>query len=138
VVGREARVSRAELLAKYAGGDGESLIGRVRDTIALRLLDGDIDIDGTAQMLGLSARSLQRMLEQEGTPYRQLVEECRCRRALALLREGCGSVAEVAISLGYQEPGNFIRAFRRWTGMSPNAFRKRPGACALPGGGSSV
>jgi len=116
-------VSRAELLAKYGGDHSESFERLVRATVSLRMLDGKTDIDGTARMLGVSTRKLQRSLDDEGASYRRLVEESRCSRAIALLQESSDSVTAIALSLGYEEPGNFTRAFRRWTGHSPNAFR---------------
>jgi AraC-like DNA-binding protein len=122
-IGLEKHVSRAELLAKYAGDHGGSFGHMVRATVSLRLLDGKTDIDGTARMLGVSIRKLQRLLDVEGISYRHLVEQGRCKRAIALLQEHSASVTAIALSLGYEEPGNFTRAFRRWTGQTPNAFR---------------
>ena len=116
-------ISRVELLAKYGGDHSESFERLVRATVSLRLLDGRTDIDGTARMLGVSTRKLQRSLDGEGASYRRLVEESRCSRAIALLQESSDSVTAIALSLGYEEPGNFTRAFRRWTGHSPNNFR---------------
>ena len=127
-IGIEKHVSRAELLAKYAGDHGESFGRMVRATVSLRLLDGKTDIDGTARMLGISIRKLQRSLDAEGISYRHLVEQGRCKRAIALLQEHSDSVTAIALSLGYEEPGNFTRAFRRWTGQTPNAFRELPHA----------
>ena len=49
----------------------------------------------------------------------------RCLRAKALLRETATSVTEIGLSLGYSDHANFTRAFNRWTGHPPKAFRKR-------------
>jgi AraC-like DNA-binding protein len=92
-------------------------------TIALRLLDGDTDIDGCARLLRCSTRSIQRRLAEQGVTYRQLVEEARLQRAASLLRETSQTVIEIALGLGYTEGSNFSRAFKRWSGASPQQFR---------------
>ena len=73
--------------------------------------------------LALSARSLRRKLEQEGTSYRDLVEEERRQLALQLLRSTAMKIEEVAAHLGYTDAGGFVRAFRRWQGCSPSEYR---------------
>ncbi|MCB1441783.1 MAG: AraC family transcriptional regulator ligand-binding domain-containing protein [Methyloceanibacter sp.] len=91
----------------------------------LRLLDGRTDIDGAAQMAGISVRTLQRVLNRDGLNYRRLVELVRLSRAQALLRDTNLTITEVALTLGYSEHANFTRAFSRWTGQSPLHFRQR-------------
>lgn len=80
-----------------------------------------------ARGLGMSERTLKRKLAAEGTSYTELLERERHSRALELLR-GAASIEEVADRLGYSEPANFTRAFRRWTGHSPRAHRHGNGA----------
>lgn len=90
----------------------------------LRLMDGKTDIEGTSAMAGISVRTLQRYLNQEGYSYRDLAERVRLRRARDLLTQTDVTVTEAALMLGYSEHANFTRAFRRSTGLSPLEFRR--------------
>lgn len=77
-----------------------------------------------ARALGVSTRTLERKLRAEGTSYRRLVDEARRARAERLLGRADLSMAEVAAHVGYSDVANFTRAFRRWTGTTPGAFRR--------------
>ncbi len=72
----------------------------------------------------MSPRTLQRRLGDEGTSVHALLDEVRRGRAAALL-DADMAIGEVAYLLGYSEPSAFHRAFRRWTGVTPEAFRAR-------------
>lgn len=78
-----------------------------------------------ARRLGIGARTLQRRLEDEGTSFAQVLDETRREAALALLVEPACSVGEVSRSVGYADQFAFNKAFRRWTGQSPSAYRQR-------------
>ena len=78
-----------------------------------------------AEAMKLTERTLQRRLADEGTTFREVVDEVRCDRASALLRDPSVRVADVAYAVGYDEVTSFTKAFRRWTGESPTAFRSR-------------
>ncbi|MCS0495273.1 AraC family transcriptional regulator [Ancylobacter sp. MQZ15Z-1] len=92
--------------------------------IALRLLDGASDIEGAAHLVGISVQSLQRRLRQHGYTYREVLDLVRRDRAVGLLTETQLSVLEIALALGYEDHGNFTRAFTRWLGCTPSAFRR--------------
>lgn len=77
-----------------------------------------------ARLLALGLRSLERRLAAEGTGFRAIVDAARRARAEALLTEGA-TVDATASAIGYGDVANFRRAFRRWTGMSPAAWRER-------------
>lgn len=91
--------------------------------VALRLLDGQTDIDGTARMAGTSVRNLQRMLGQRGYTYREVVREARKARAISLLQETDRPILEIAVLLGYEDHASFSRAFQSWVGCTPSEFR---------------
>lgn len=93
--------------------------------VALRLLDGQSDIDGTARMAGTSVRSLQRLLGQKGHTYREVVRAARSARALSLLQETDRPIVEIAMLLGYEDHASFSRAFQSWAGCTPSEFRAR-------------
>jgi AraC-like DNA-binding protein len=80
-------------------------------------------LKGVARTLGVSARTLQRQLRQEGASFAGVLNALRREMAPSLLRDGQNSVAEVAFLLGYEDPSAFRRAFRRWFGRSPRSFR---------------
>lgn len=83
-----------------------------------------------AAALGYSERGLRRQLERAGTSYRKLVDQVRENRARALLANTARPIQAIAHDLGYDAPSNFARSFRRWTGVTPKAFRaarKAPG-----------
>lgn len=79
-----------------------------------------------ARLLGISSSTLSRHLLREGAPFVTLADEERKRRALLLLVSDELSVASVASCVGYSNVSNFARAFRRWTGTTPQAFRRDP------------
>jgi AraC-like DNA-binding protein len=72
---------------------------------------------------GLSVRSLQRHLADAGLTYSKLIDQVRFNRAVVLLRSPDVKLLEVALELGYTDPANFARAFRRWAGVSPREYR---------------
>ncbi|MFK8048298.1 MAG: AraC family transcriptional regulator [Halioglobus sp.] len=71
----------------------------------------------------MSARTLHRKLQREGSSYRRLIEQVRRERAIGLLLEGNTLVGDIARTLDMTEPA-FSRAFKEWTGMTPLAYRK--------------
>jgi AraC-like DNA-binding protein len=81
------------------------------------------NIEGVARALGTSPRTLQRRLLEEGTSFRDVVEEVRAELARRYLGERV-ALHDVAFRLGYAEVSAFLRAFKRWTGMTPTQFRR--------------
>lgn len=76
-----------------------------------------------APALGLSAATLRRRLDAEGAAWGLLKDGVRRDLALQLLAEGRLSVAEIATRLGFEDASTFYRAFRKWTGSAPGAWR---------------
>ncbi|GLQ86628.1 AraC family transcriptional regulator [Dyella flagellata] len=77
-----------------------------------------------ARSLHLSERSLRRRLAESGRIFREIHDRVRAERALELLHAGQLSVAEIGIELGFSDPREFRRAFKRWTGMPPQLARR--------------
>ena len=75
--------------------------------------------------VGLSVRSLQRRLAEDGLTYSQLREELRRDAAFRLIEDRGLNLADIASTLGYSDPAHFNRAFPRWTCQSPRAYRRR-------------
>lgn len=84
---------------------------------------GSLSIARVARELGMSRRTLQRRLRAESLTFRKLQARARFHLACSLLLHTDLSVQEVARRLGYRRPGAFARAFQRWSGRSPRAFR---------------
>jgi AraC-like DNA-binding protein len=96
----------------------------VRRRLLRSLRSGQVNLSGVAKDLAVSERTLQRRLEEEGTSLQKLIEESRYELSLTLLRTSHLTLAEIAQRLGYATPASFSRAFRRWRGVSPVAYRK--------------
>ena len=110
----------AEYLAQF---DKESTAMRVRAQLIDLLSAGNVSQHDVAGSLYMSLRTLQRKLSEEGTSYKDLLDETRRELANQYLRQACLSVSEVTYLLGFSEPSNFARAFKRWTGRTPSEFR---------------
>jgi len=100
------------------------LAERVRVLFLELLPRGEAGLEPLARRLGMSARTLQRRLREEGTSLQAELETVRHQQSCVLLEAGV-SIAEVSWLLGYSEPSAFHHAFKRWTGLPPEAWRTR-------------
>jgi AraC-like DNA-binding protein len=90
------------------------------------LLPGGYPVIGeVAELLQTSSRTFQRQLNEEGLSYSDLVERCRCRAACESLQHTLDPVQDIAAMLGYRDVSSFSRAFQRWTGKTPRAYRSQ-------------
>ena len=96
---------------------------RARAALAAVLRKGEPSAAYLASRLKMSVRTLNRALAAEGTSYRHLLEQLRHDLAVRHLADKRLSVTEIAFLLGFSELSAFHRAFRRWTGHAPSAFR---------------
>jgi AraC-like DNA-binding protein len=94
----------------------------VRNLLLAQLHQG-VSIDRIARELHVSVRTLRRRLDALGVTFQRLLEEVRHRRAVEYLTHTEDAIESVAERLGYVDPSNFRRAFRRWTGLPPTAYR---------------
>lgn len=78
-----------------------------------------------AEQLHVSERTLKRHLQAEGCSFQSLLDEVRQRDAERLLANPQLAIKQVADAVGYADPANFARAFGKWTGLSPKAWRDR-------------
>ena len=93
------------------------------DALLAALDAGGADPDSVGERLGLSERTLQRRLAQEGTTLRAIVAQQQYGRARDLLSDSALSIADVSARLGYGNPPAFTRAFRKWSGLTPAEYR---------------
>lgn len=111
----------------------ETVAATVQRLIGEHLGERLVDLPLIADSMGLSPRTLQRRLREEGSNFVRLLEACRFRRACECLGGGEMAVEELAAHLGYSEPANFYRAFKAWAGLTPNEYRQRQRAGLAPG-----
>jgi AraC-like DNA-binding protein len=123
----------SSLLARHANDVMERSVPRgdfldaVRTTIADGMRLGDIGIGRAAGRLGLSTRSLQRKLAEEGCVYKDLVDEVRFELSSRYLTQTKLSLKEIGDLLGFSEQRAFQRAFLRWSNQTPAAYRREHG-----------
>ena len=102
----------------------ETFHDRVRGMIIDGLADGTGTADAIAARLHMSRRTLLRKLEREGTTFKELADNTRRQFAMRYLEAGELDASEIATMLGFAQPSAFHRAFRRWTGTTPLAYRR--------------
>lgn len=112
----------ADYLARYKATD---LPGQVRARMIELLPAGGLNEAQVANALNVSSRTLQRKLADAGTSYSVLLDDARQELARRFIGEQRLSIKEASYLLGFSEPGNFSRAFRRWTGQAPSRYRER-------------
>ena len=81
------------------------------------------NIDEVAKRLALSKRTLQRLLEDENTNFKTILDDTRKALAEYYLKQSSISTSEISFLLGFQEVNSFSRAFKHWTGATPNTYR---------------
>lgn len=101
------------------------LAEQVRQFLAAGLAGGAADLRATAAAFHLSTRTLTRRLRTEGQGFQSIRDEVRHDIAMERLATTRQSIAEIAEALGFGDTASFFRAFRRWAGCTPAAFRRR-------------
>jgi AraC-like DNA-binding protein len=97
---------------------------RLDEWLGLQLGAGRaVSAQGAARALGISTRSLQRVLHSEQARFSDRVDQVRHALATRWLSEG-HRASEISHRIGYRDPSQFSRAFRRWTGVTPSEFLK--------------
>jgi AraC-like DNA-binding protein len=100
-----------------------STLAKVKTAVRSRLAEGYPALEVIADALKLAPSAIQRELARENICYKDLVEEVRKDLALVYLESRELPLSEIAFLLGYSELSAFSRAFSRWTGQSPRAYR---------------
>ncbi len=96
----------------------------LRQILEPYILDGYPDISFIADISDCSVRVLQRRLAEFGTTYSKTVARVRFEAALRAMEDTDRKLIDIAMDLGYADQSAFTRAFRRWAGVSPRAFRR--------------
>ena len=125
--GANAAVASAmdEVIVSYlVRFDSRDIISRVRQVVANCLVHGEPDKEIVTTELNLSPRTLQRRLSAQHSSVKKIIDETRHQLSLDYMNQKHLSIKEIAFSLGFSDPSNFSRAFKRWEGMTPKDYRK--------------
>ncbi|MFP5429414.1 MAG: AraC family transcriptional regulator [Gammaproteobacteria bacterium] len=117
-------LAQCERESALMGGGADPVLQRTRAALQLGL-EGYLSPEGIAGLLFMTTRTFRRHLQEQGSSYRQLLEEARRRDACRLLQNPDLEVRQVGELLGYADPANFTRAFRGWTGKAPSEWRRQ-------------
>lgn len=112
-----------KIIEQVENKSAQSFSRTVKREITRRLgKDTQISLSSVAKEFGVSERSMQTKLQDEGATFRELQEQVLKDFATGFLKAG-RPIAEISYVLGFSEPAAFHRAFKRWTGESPAQFR---------------
>ncbi len=104
--------------------EGTGFVDQVQHVLK-DLLQGEIpSIEKVAKRLGMSSRTLQRHLQEEGVSFQEVLAEIQKQLAMEYIHQHKLEMGEVSYLLGFADVSSFYRAFKRWTGMAPVAFSK--------------
>ena len=118
-----------EYLARF---EHSRVTHQARQVLCRLLPQGEPKRLAVAGALRMSTRTLQRRLQEEGNSFQQLLDETRRELALQYLGQPQLTLLEVAYLLGFADPSNFFRAFKRWFGMPPGQYREQLKAGSAP------
>jgi AraC-like DNA-binding protein len=103
---------------------GDSFEESMHSVVEALVRVGSAALSTAAEATQMSERSLQRRLAESGLSFGRIVENVRFESARRLLRDPTVKIVSVSAELGYTDSANFTRAFRRWSGVSPQAYRR--------------
>ncbi len=110
VVGYLAKLDRSDIQA------------RVRAELLREFPSGSVTKESIAKKLCMSPRTLQLKLAKTNTTFHEVVDQTRLALARGYIDSSAASITEIAYLLGFSDPSNFSRAFKRWTGHSPRDY----------------
>ena len=114
-----------QLLIEYiAKLDNDNIIERTKVSIIDKMPSGNISDAIVARSLQMSERTLQRRLREFGTTFKSILNEVRRDLTNSYIRDSKLSLTEISFMLGFAEISTFSRAYKRWTGQSPSAYRQ--------------
>jgi AraC-like DNA-binding protein len=109
---------------KMVTSPADDFVGSLRQIVESLLRDRYADIETVSETAGVSTRTLQRHLAKENLEYRDLVGQARYNMACEMLAETDMTIREIAHELCYSQTSHLIRAFRRWSGLTPVEYRE--------------
>jgi AraC-like DNA-binding protein len=112
-----------ERVSQMKGVQGSEFSDDIRRLLRTRLTSNRCSADDIADLLAMHRRTLSRHLKSSGMGYRAITNEIRFEIARQLLQDTQVPLAQIAAALGFSEASAFTRAFRRWSGQTPTAWR---------------
>ena len=119
------RAMLEERIKQLKGAQGSEFPDDIRRLLRVRLTSNRCSADDIADLLAMHRRTLSRRLKEGGTGYRDISNEIRFELARQLLGDTEVPLGQIAAALDYSEASAFTRAFRRWSGETPTAWRAR-------------
>jgi AraC-like DNA-binding protein len=117
------RAMLEERVRQMKGGAGSDFSDDIRQLLRTRLTGHRCSAEDIADLLGMHRRTLNRHLKGSGMGYRAIANEIRFEIARQLLEDTEVPLGQIGAALGYSEASAFTRAFRRWSGQTPTAWR---------------
>lgn len=118
------RAEASDLASFLSTGPTGAPLEQFDQAIESTLGQRDVGLQLTAAIIGVSSRTLQRYLAEHNDTFSRRLQAVRFREAQRLLRDHEMPLQEIAARLSYSDLANFIRAFKRWTGVGPSEFRR--------------
>jgi AraC-like DNA-binding protein len=110
-----------QLLAALQSDD---IVLQVRQFIIQSISEGEIHQGQVANQLGMSTRNFQRKLSHQGTSFREILAITRQEITINHMKNPQLALGEISFLVGFSSISNFNRAFKRWFGITPGAYRK--------------
>jgi AraC-like DNA-binding protein len=117
------RAKLEEAVASYWAVAEPTMAQKVSRILRARVIVENATLESVAAELGLHPRTLNRRLKDEGSTFRDLLNDARYEVARQLLRVTRVDIADIGEALGYADPSGFTRAFERWSGLSPSQWK---------------
>lgn len=112
-----------ERIQQMTSSQGSEFSDDIRRLLRTRLTSAHCSAEDIAELLAMHRRTLSRRLKGSGMGYRAIANEIRFEIARQLLDDTEVPLCQIAVALGYSEASAFTRAFRRWSGQTPTAWR---------------
>lgn len=119
-----AQINDRAMTSYLSRFDKEDIVAQVRSILLDQLAEGTASQENVADTLNMSQRSLQRRLKDVDTCYASVLDDIREDLACQYLKQSKIPLISITYLLGFSDPSNFNRAFKRWKGMSPSQYRK--------------
>jgi AraC-like DNA-binding protein len=103
----------------------DNLVARTRKVLLDRLALGTPQLGQVACLFNITERQLQRKLKAQGTSFGEELDRVRLDLALRYLQDARMTMVDIALSLGFTDQSNFVKAFKRWQGETPGQYRSR-------------
>jgi AraC-like DNA-binding protein len=127
-----AQMCEEQVLKDLAALDEKNLVARTRKLLLDQLAGGTPQLGKVASGFNITERQLQRKLREQGTGFGELLDQVRLDLALRYLQDDRMTMVDIALSLGFNDQSNFVKAFKRWQGETPGQYRSRSLGRDLP------